>query len=121
VLPSFRAAAAEAAGRQHPSPPPLRSKILRGRRRGWAVQVAPMKPKSKPPGTKRLKLKHDEPLSNFAFKFDMRRYSVGAPPPRRDWCSAREVGGVVGRRARPQSGQGRGLHSSTSQLNVSRF
>ena len=28
----------------------------------------------KPPGTKRLKLKYDEPPSNFAFKFNLRRY-----------------------------------------------
>jgi len=39
------------------------------------VQVAPIKPQLKAPGTKRLKLKHDGPLSNFAFKFNLRRYS----------------------------------------------
>jgi hypothetical protein len=33
-----------------------------------------MKPKLKPPGTKRLKLNYDEPLSTFAFKFNLRRY-----------------------------------------------
>jgi hypothetical protein len=33
-----------------------------------------MKPTLKPPGTKRLKLIHDEPLSKFAFKFNLRRY-----------------------------------------------
>jgi hypothetical protein len=33
-----------------------------------------VKPKLKAPGTKRLKLKYDEPLSNFAFKFNLRRY-----------------------------------------------
>jgi hypothetical protein len=32
----------------------------------------------KPPGTKRLKPKHDETLSNVAFKFNMRRYIMGA-------------------------------------------
>ena len=37
---------------------------------GRAVQVDPMKPKLKPPGTKRLKLQYDEPPSNFAFKFN---------------------------------------------------
>ena len=31
----------------------------------------------KAPGTKRLKLYNDEPLSNFAFKFNSRRYSAG--------------------------------------------
>jgi hypothetical protein len=33
-----------------------------------------MKPKLKSPGTKRLKLFHDELLSKFAFKFNSRRY-----------------------------------------------
>ena len=33
-----------------------------------------MKPKLKLPGTKRLKLKCDEQLSKFAFKFKLRRY-----------------------------------------------
>ena len=31
----------------------------------------------KAPGTKRLKLIYDGPLSNFAFKFNLRRYSGG--------------------------------------------
>jgi len=43
-------------------------------RRGNAVQADPMKPTLKPPGTKRLKLKHDEWLSNVAFSFILRRY-----------------------------------------------
>ena len=40
-----------------------------------------MKPMSKPPGTKRLKLKCDELLSSFAFNFNLRRYNTGAPVP----------------------------------------
>jgi hypothetical protein len=36
-----------------------------------------MKPPLKAPETKRLKLKYDEPLSNFAFKFDLRRFMKG--------------------------------------------
>ena len=43
------------------------------RQPGRAVQVDPMKPTLKPPGTKRLKLKCDVPLSSFAFKFNSRR------------------------------------------------
>ena len=39
------------------------------------MQVDPIKPTLKPPGTQRLKLKYDEPLSNFAFKFNLRRYT----------------------------------------------
>ena len=34
-----------------------------------------MKPMLKAPGTKRLTLKCDEPLSSFAFKFILRRYN----------------------------------------------
>ena len=33
-----------------------------------------MKPKLKPPRSKRLKLKCVVPLSNFAYKFNLRRY-----------------------------------------------
>jgi hypothetical protein len=47
-----------------------------GSSRGKPVQVDPIKPKLKPPGTKRLKLNCDEPLSSFAFKFNLRRYTV---------------------------------------------
>jgi hypothetical protein len=41
------------------------------------VQVDPIKPKLKPPGTKQLKLKIDILLSTYAFKFNLRRYKVG--------------------------------------------
>jgi len=37
-----------------------------------------MKPKLKPPGTKRLKLNCDILYSNSAFKFNLRRYSPGS-------------------------------------------
>ena len=39
------------------------------------MQVDPEKPKLKSPGIKRSKLKYDEPLSNFAFNFNLRRYN----------------------------------------------
>ena len=39
------------------------------------MQVDPIKPRLKLPGTKRLKLKCDEPFSRFAFKFKLRRYN----------------------------------------------
>jgi hypothetical protein len=39
------------------------------------VRVDPMKPKSKPPGTKRLKLGYGGLLSNFGFIFNLRRYT----------------------------------------------
>ena len=51
--------------------PPLLQQL---RYPGWAVQVDPIKPTLKPPGTKLLKLKYDEPPSNFAFKSNLRRY-----------------------------------------------
>jgi hypothetical protein len=42
------------------------------------VQVAPIEAKLKAPGTKRLKLRYHEPLSKFAFKSNLRRYSTVA-------------------------------------------
>jgi len=44
--------------------------------RGRAVQVDPIKPALKAPGTKRLKLKCDVLLSTSAFKFNVRRYTA---------------------------------------------
>ena len=41
------------------------------------MQVAPIKPTLKAPGTKRLKLKYDEALKNLAFNFNLRRYIKG--------------------------------------------
>ena len=38
------------------------------------MQFDPIKPTLKPPGTKRLKLKYDESLFDFAFEFNLRRY-----------------------------------------------
>jgi len=43
-------------------------------RQGRAVQVHPIDPTLKPPGTKPLKLKRDEVVSNFAFDFNLRPY-----------------------------------------------
>ena len=60
---------------------PLRLVLLHALPPGKAVQVDPtMKPKLKPPGTKRLKLKCDVLPSNFAFKFNLRRYTPAPPP-----------------------------------------
>ena len=46
--------------------------------RGKEVQVDPIKPTLKAPGSERLKLKCDDLLLNFAFKFNLRRYSAGS-------------------------------------------
>ena len=43
------------------------------------MQVDPIKLTLKAPGTKRLKLKCDEPLSNFAFNINLRRYILARP------------------------------------------
>jgi len=45
-------------------------------RHGQAVQVDPIKPTLTAPGTKRLKLKYDKPLSSFAYNFHLRRYNT---------------------------------------------
>ena len=77
------------------------------------MQFDPVEPKFNLPGIKRLKLKFDEPLSKFAFKFKLRHYSMGGggngPQPRVFTDSAGAA----------SSAGGRGLHSSTFQLNVS--
>jgi len=41
------------------------------------VQVDPIKPKLKPPGTKRLKLKCGILLSTYALRFNLRRHNKG--------------------------------------------
>ena len=40
------------------------------------MQFDPIRPTLKAPGTMRLKLKYGKPPSNFAFKFNLRRYDV---------------------------------------------
>ena len=40
------------------------------------MQVDPIEPKLKTSGTKRLKLKYDQHLSNVAVKFNLRRYNL---------------------------------------------
>jgi len=39
------------------------------------VQVHPITPALKPPGTKRLKLKYEKVLSKFAFNFNLRHHT----------------------------------------------
>ena len=52
------------------------------------MQVDPINPKFKPPGTKRLKLNSDVLLSSCAFKFKLRRYNSDAlaPPMTEDFA-----------------------------------
>ena len=42
---------------------------------GRAVQVDPMNPMLKPPGTNLLKVNYDKLLSSLAFNFNLRRYT----------------------------------------------
>jgi len=67
---------------------------------GRTVQVDPIKPTLKAPGSKRLKLKYDNLHSSFAFKFNLRRCTTAAPSPTPrtppmcwptpgGWCTAR--------------------------------
>jgi len=51
-----------------------RTRTKRGH--GTAVQVHPINPTLKAPGTKRLKLMCDVQLSTSAFKFNLRRYNT---------------------------------------------
>ena len=63
----------------------------------------------KAPGTKRLKLEYDELLADFAFNFILRRYTV-----------VLEVDHSM-KVMKKLKLVGRGLHSSTCQLKLSRF
>ena len=54
---------AAGAGRAHQEP-------------GWAVQVDPIKPTLKAPGTYRLILEYDQLFSKFAFNCNLRRYNL---------------------------------------------
>jgi hypothetical protein len=87
------------------------------------VQVDPIKPALKAPGTKRLKLQYDEPPLNFAFKFNLHRYSLDSDDefdPMMSFVKARKAGktnvaGTNAARGGVGTGvRGRGLHSSIS-------
>jgi hypothetical protein len=69
------------------------------------VQNDPIKSTLTAPGTKRLRLKYDGQLSSFAFNSNSRRYITETEYQNMD--HAQELG--------------RGLHSSTFQLNLIRF
>jgi hypothetical protein len=62
----------------HPIPvpprPPGKSLAIKLAQQGNVVQVGPMKPTLKVPGTKRKNLKYDEHLSSVALEFKSRRY-----------------------------------------------
>ena len=70
------------------------------------MQVDPIISTLKAPGTKRLKLEYDKPLSKIGFNCNFRRYKED---------QTAYPAAVLDREP------GRGLHSFTSQLNLSRF
>ena len=72
------------------------------------VQVDPIKPMVKASGTKRLMLKYDQPLSNVAFTFNLRRYKEAPPPPPPSGCLACCFGGAGGKRGAGAGGIGGG-------------
>jgi hypothetical protein len=73
------------------------------------VLVDPVKLTLKAPGSKRLKLIYDGPLSYSAFKFKLRRYIMAI-------YELQQAGYT-----NLYHLEGRGLHSSTFRLNVSAF
>ena len=68
-------------------------------RPGKAVQVGPIKPKFKPPETKRLEVNYDKLLSNFGFKFNLRRYVMATDSAGNssNTVSAASLAGTMGR------------------------
>jgi len=95
------------------------------------VQVDPVKPTLKVPESMLLKLRHDRPLSNFAFNFCLRHYIQEKDGLDYAAVTVQLAGGervpflftlkeFSGKGNTSQFG-GRGLHSSTSQLNLSRL
>ena len=77
------------------------------------MQVDPIKPTLKPPGTKHLKLKCEILLSTSAFKFNLRRYNWGMLV---DFAHVLTDPDYVRWQV-----SGRGSLSSPLQLNLSRF
>ena len=79
-----------------------------------------MKTTLKTPGTKRLKLKHDEQLSNFAFKLNLRRYTMAALVAQ-GCAEIRWLAGKMGARPETLSGiSGTGDIMLTCFVNLSR-
>jgi len=62
-------------------PPPAAATPVLPHYPGRAVQVQPMKPVLKAPGSMLLKLRYDGPLSKFAFRFNLRHYTPATRAP----------------------------------------
>ena len=96
------------------------------------MQVDPIKYTFKAPGTTHLNLKYDNPLSNFAFNSNARRYTEALDlishmlvySPALRYTGLEACCHVYFDELRDPAARlpnGRGLHSSTFQLNLSRF
>ena len=83
---------------------------------GRAVQVDPIEPTLKAPGAKALKLKYDEPPSNFAINSDLRRCCLGRSPEGAAVGARAKL--LVGRADVPKRRQARS-HSRAVQVDTS--
>ena len=83
------------------------------------MQVDPIKPTLKAPGTKRLKLKYEKLLSSFVFNFGLRRYSpeqLALDAARKKRAAAAAAAALA---SESHGSPGRGLHSFPCQLSLS--
>jgi len=102
-------------GRAHHPAPAAGAGAADGDERGRLVQVDPIKPTLKAPGSARLKLKYDNLLSRFAFHFNLRRHNKAVIREARRATRTNFPSSVL------QAGAYRGQHSSTFQLDLSRL
>jgi len=99
-----------------------------------AVQVDPIKPTLKAPGTKHLKLQYYELLSSVASKINLRLYhsdirrlidlknsTESAFEELSKYTAAKRAAHKTKKLAQREEAVGRGLHSFSSQLNLSDF
>jgi hypothetical protein len=77
------------------------------------VQVDPIKPTLKAPGTTRFKLKCDDQLSDFAFNFHLRRYTMARAEAKPETGAGAGAGVGVGVGA--VSGEGEDAPEETSE------
>ena len=89
------------------------------------MQVDPIKPMLKPPGTRHLKLKCDELLSSFALKFHVRCFTLVFANAMRATNAPSRANSAAAAAPSPSgpswrhAAAGRGLHSFPLQLNLS--
>ena len=92
--------------------PHLRPAVAQGR----AVQFDPMKPKLKPPGTKRSKLNCDVLLSTSAFKLKLRRYIKETDP---EAAAAAAAAAEAAAAAAAAAGEGAAADTASAELHWS--